>query len=31
MAELHEVDAWLDALLTQLAPAARRKMLREVA
>lgn len=31
MAELHEVDAWLDALLTQLAPAARRKMLRELA
>lgn len=31
MAELHEVDAWLDALLAQLAPAARRKMLREVA
>lgn len=31
MAELHEVDAWLDALLAQLEPAARAKMLREVA
>jgi len=31
MAELHEVDAWLDALLSQLEPAARKKMLREVA
>lgn len=31
MAELHEVDAWLAALLTQLEPAARKKMLREVA
>ncbi|MDY0999074.1 phage virion morphogenesis protein [Pantoea agglomerans] len=31
MAELHEVDAWLDALLAQLEPAARKKMLREVA
>lgn len=31
MAELHEVDAWLDALLAQLEPSARTKMLREVA
>lgn len=31
MAELHEVDAWLDALLAQLEPVARTKMLREVA
>lgn len=31
MAELHEVDAWLDALLAQLEPSARAKMLREVA
>ena len=31
MAELHEVDAWLAALLSQLEPAARKKMLREVA
>ncbi|WP_239953784.1 phage virion morphogenesis protein [Pantoea sp. Z09] len=31
MAELHEVDAWLDALLAQLEPSARKKMLREVA
>ncbi|MGJ0193160.1 phage virion morphogenesis protein [Pantoea sp. RRHST58] len=31
MAELHEVDAWLDALLAQLEPSARKRMLREVA
>ena len=31
MTELHEVDAWLAALLSQLEPAARKKMLREVA
>lgn len=31
MAELHEVEAWLGALLAQLEPAARTKMLREVA
>lgn len=31
MAELHEVDAWLAALLSQLEPATRKKMLREVA
>lgn len=31
MADLHEVDAWLDALLAQLEPTARTKMLREVA
>lgn len=31
MAELHEVDAWLDTLLAQLEPSARAKMLREVA
>jgi len=31
MAELHEVDAWLAALLSQLEPAARKKMLRDVA
>lgn len=31
MAELHEVDAWLAALLSLLEPAARKKMLREVA
>jgi len=29
--ELYEVDAWLAALLSQLEPAARKKMLREVA
>jgi len=28
---LHEVDAWLDALLEKLEPAERKKMLREVA
>jgi len=28
---LHEVDAWLDALLAKLEPAERKKMLREVA
>lgn len=31
MAELQEVDAWLDALLTQLEPSARKRMLHEVA
>lgn len=31
MAELHEVDAWLDALLAQLEQSARKRMLREVA
>ncbi|GME39321.1 MULTISPECIES: phage virion morphogenesis protein [unclassified Pantoea] len=31
MPELHEVDAWLAALLSQLEPAARKKMMREVA
>lgn len=31
MDDLHKVDAWLDALLAQLEPAARTKMLREVA
>ncbi|WP_337029277.1 phage virion morphogenesis protein [Pantoea agglomerans] len=31
MAELHEVDTWLAALLSQLEPAARKKMLQEVA
>jgi phage virion morphogenesis protein len=31
MAEMHEVDAWLAALLSQLEPVARKKMLREVA
>jgi len=31
MAEQHEVDAWLAALLSQLEPAAQKKMLREVA
>jgi len=31
MAELHEADAWLDALLAQLEPSARARMLREVA
>ncbi|WP_336778849.1 phage virion morphogenesis protein [Pantoea sp. USHLN256] len=31
MAELHEIEAWLNALLAQLEPAARTKMLREVA
>jgi len=31
MAELHEVEEWLGALLSQLEPAARTKMLREVA
>ncbi|WP_110867337.1 phage virion morphogenesis protein [Pantoea sp. AG1095] len=31
MAELHDVEAWLGALLSQLEPAARTKMLREVA
>jgi len=31
MAEMHEVDAWLDALLGQLEPSARKRMLREVA
>ncbi|PPC68821.1 phage virion morphogenesis protein [Pantoea sp. ICBG 985] len=31
MAELHEVDAWLDSLLAQLEPSARKRMLREVA
>lgn len=30
MAELQEVDAWLDALLAQLEPSARKRMLREV-
>lgn len=31
MAELHEVEAWLGALLSKLEPAMRTKMLREVA
>jgi len=31
MAELHEVDAWLDSLLAQLEPSGRKRMLREVA
>lgn len=31
VAELHEVEEWLGALLSQLEPAARTKMLREVA
>lgn len=31
MDEMHEVEAWLGALLSQLEPAARTKMLREVA
>lgn len=31
MAELHDVEAWLGALLSQLEPAARTEMLREVA
>lgn len=31
MAELHEVEEWLGALLSQLEPAMRAKMLREVA
>ncbi len=31
MNNLHEVDAWLDALLAKLEPAERKKMLREVA
>jgi len=31
MADLHEVDAWLNALLAQLEPSARARMLREVA
>lgn len=31
MDNLHEVDAWLDALLAKLEPAERKKMLREVA
>lgn len=31
MAELHDVEEWLGALLSQLEPAARTKMLREVA
>jgi len=31
MAELQEVEAWLSALLAQLEPGARKKMLREVA
>lgn len=31
MVDLHEVDAWLDALLAQLEPSARKRMLREVA
>lgn len=31
MAELHEVDAWLNSLLAQLEPSARKRMLREVA
>ncbi|MCW6031614.1 phage virion morphogenesis protein [Pantoea sp. JK] len=31
MAELHEVEEWLGALLSQLEPAMRTKMLREVA
>ena len=31
MAELSEVDAWLSALVENLQPAARKKMLRELA
>ncbi|MDJ0037352.1 phage virion morphogenesis protein [Pantoea allii] len=31
MDNLHEVDAWLDVMLAKLEPAARKKMLREVA
>lgn len=31
MDNLHEVDAWLDALLSKLEPAERKRMLREVA
>ncbi|MGP2485657.1 phage virion morphogenesis protein [Pantoea ananatis] len=31
MDNLHEVDAWLDALLVKLEPAERKRMLREVA
>ncbi|MGX9275216.1 phage virion morphogenesis protein [Pantoea ananatis] len=31
MDNLHEVDAWLDALLSKLEPAERQRMLREVA
>jgi len=31
VAELHEIEEWLGALLSQLEPAARTKMLREVA
>ncbi|HBR2742845.1 phage virion morphogenesis protein [Klebsiella pneumoniae] len=31
MAELQEVDAWLDALLAELEPAARKRMMRELA
>ena len=31
MAELHDVEEWLGALLSQLEPAARKKMLHEVA
>ncbi|WP_288491594.1 phage virion morphogenesis protein [uncultured Pantoea sp.] len=31
MDNLHEVDAWLDALLAKLEPAERKRMLREVA
>lgn len=31
MDNLHEVDAWLDALLSKLEPAERKKMLRELA
>ncbi|GAA6598591.1 phage virion morphogenesis protein [Klebsiella pneumoniae] len=31
MAELQEVDAWLDALLAGLEPAARKRMMRELA
>ncbi|HCT8078605.1 phage virion morphogenesis protein [Klebsiella pneumoniae] len=31
MAELQEVDAWLDALLAELGPAARKRMMRELA
>jgi phage virion morphogenesis protein len=31
VAELQEVDAWLDALLAGLEPAARKRMMRELA
>ncbi len=31
MADLQEVDAWLDALLAELEPAARKRMMRELA